>query len=296
MRDDLELDPFFIVSSPRSGSTLLRLLLNSHSSIVVPPECSFITWLAPEFADWAREDNSGIRLSKFLQSLNNARKFDTWGLAIDLVERRISDRLPDTYASLCLCVIEAFCEATNQRCSRWGDKNTNHIREIELLQGVFPNAKFIWLTRDLRDVAVSSIEASAVKTTSAYAPSLSQSPEVVGKAWRLENIAMLSRIESGQFESRIRWIRYEDLVRQTQQTLEYLFDFIGVSYEPVADRFWAENRDLNTEPVETMDWKLLTREPVREDRVGRWSNVMSQEESRLLLDFADGLEQLIDDA
>ncbi|MDE2234040.1 MAG: sulfotransferase, partial [Gammaproteobacteria bacterium] len=45
-------EPFFVIGSPRSGTTLLRLILTSHPQIVVPPECGFVTWLYPTFGEW----------------------------------------------------------------------------------------------------------------------------------------------------------------------------------------------------------------------------------------------------
>ena len=37
--------PFFILGNPRSGTTLLRLMLNNHPSVAVPMECGFAVWL-----------------------------------------------------------------------------------------------------------------------------------------------------------------------------------------------------------------------------------------------------------
>ena len=45
--------PVFVLGSPRSGTTLLRLMLTCHRHIVVPPECGFCVWLYPQFQDWS---------------------------------------------------------------------------------------------------------------------------------------------------------------------------------------------------------------------------------------------------
>jgi hypothetical protein len=42
----------FIIGNPRSGTSLLRIMLNSHSSMVVPPECGFIQWWYQKYKDW----------------------------------------------------------------------------------------------------------------------------------------------------------------------------------------------------------------------------------------------------
>ena len=43
---------FFILGNPRSGTTLLRVILHSHENIIVPPECGFLTWLYKDYYDW----------------------------------------------------------------------------------------------------------------------------------------------------------------------------------------------------------------------------------------------------
>ena len=43
--------PFFIIGNPRSGTTLVRLMLNNHPDVVVPPESGFSLWLAEDYSN-----------------------------------------------------------------------------------------------------------------------------------------------------------------------------------------------------------------------------------------------------
>ncbi|MDC3391597.1 sulfotransferase [Candidatus Thioglobus sp.] len=48
------------MGNPRSGTTLLRLILTSNSKITIPPECSFIIWLFDKYSNWKPSDSSNF--------------------------------------------------------------------------------------------------------------------------------------------------------------------------------------------------------------------------------------------
>lgn len=52
LHDNIDREPVFIIGSPRSGTTLLRLMMNSHPRIVVPPECGFAVWWYEKYQHW----------------------------------------------------------------------------------------------------------------------------------------------------------------------------------------------------------------------------------------------------
>ena len=68
--------PIFIIGNPRSGTTLLRLMLTSHPEVCIPPEAGFALWLLRDFSDWTPADG----LDGFLTALMETRKFRHWGL------------------------------------------------------------------------------------------------------------------------------------------------------------------------------------------------------------------------
>lgn len=51
-----ELSPMFVIGSPRSGTSLLRLILTDHTKFIIPPECGFNLWLHNQFGDWSVQD------------------------------------------------------------------------------------------------------------------------------------------------------------------------------------------------------------------------------------------------
>jgi hypothetical protein len=76
------MDRFFIIGNPRSGTTLLRLMLNKHSEIIVPPEAGFLVWLYKNLkVDYF---NNGYKI--FLEDLKATNKIESWNLNYNELE------------------------------------------------------------------------------------------------------------------------------------------------------------------------------------------------------------------
>lgn len=134
----------FIVGVGRSGTTLLRLMLDSHPEIAIPPETHFIPSLSCEHP-CSREC--------FFQALTGSH---TWpDFHIEKAEFREA-----------LEAIEPFSCTTGLRCfyrlyalrfgkQLWGDKTPPYSENMALIQGLLPEARFVHIIRDGRDVALS---------------------------------------------------------------------------------------------------------------------------------------------
>ena len=73
--------PLFILGNPRSGTTLLRRIINAHSLYCVPPECGFVQWLYDKYGHWKQELVSNREfVDSFLTDLEKCRKIETWNL------------------------------------------------------------------------------------------------------------------------------------------------------------------------------------------------------------------------
>ena len=135
---------FFIVGSARSGTTLVRLLMNAHPMVVVPPESRFIV----EF--WTGEDT--VEVKPFLDRLAIHPRFRVWDLPISDVAAEVRvERMP--YALLIEKVYEAYARPRGKPI--WGDKTPRYIEHLGLLRRLFPDARFIHVIRDGRNVALS---------------------------------------------------------------------------------------------------------------------------------------------
>ncbi|MDP9226991.1 MAG: sulfotransferase [Actinomycetota bacterium] len=204
--------PFFIVASARSGTTLLRLILNRHPSIAVPPESRFITEL------WQGTDE--VDASEFLARLVDHDRFAEWELPIEAVRAEL-DRSPTvSYREAISAVYRAY--ARHKGKELWGDKTPRYVEHIPFLAGLFPSSRFVHLVRDGRDVALSYADVPF-------------GPKTVARAAGLWKARVSAGIRTGRPLAPGRYIEihYEDLAESPEKQLRDLCSFLGISFEPV---------------------------------------------------------------
>jgi len=147
--------PTFIVGCGRSGTTLLKMILNSHPDLAIPVESHFIYDIARRIVsgrfpaslthpnDWNR----------FLEYLKNHRYLNRWGISLPLLFKRLEGIEDRTYASMFTTIFKEFMQDEGK--PRWGDKTPMNVNYIFLIDHFFPKAKFVHIIRDGRDVALS---------------------------------------------------------------------------------------------------------------------------------------------
>lgn len=278
--------PIFIIGSPRSGTTLLRLILTNHSQILIPPECGFVIWLQKKYKHWSKSDsNSAENRKNFLNDLKMSKKFDTWSLDINFLENEINNIKPDSYASLCETIYLAYAKSQGRNVTLWGDKNNFHIDYLRNLQELFPSAVFLHIVRDGRDVACSYREVMEQNSSSPYAPKLVTGLESIAQEW-VGNLTKINVFMDALPMSQKQVIRYEDLVSHSKQAVQRLCQWLQIPYEPEMLDFYKVNIAKQLEPTLTMDWKKRTLQPIADDTVGRYRSVLTEKEQTNFLEIA----------
>jgi hypothetical protein len=201
--------PFFIVGSARSGTTWLRIILNAHSQIAVPPESRFVVSL------WEGSDN--VDAGELLQRLARNKRFQAWDLPIAEVERVLPRR--PTYTQVMAAAYVAYARA--HRKSRWGDKTPRYVEHIDLLARLWPDARFVHQIRDGRDVALSYADVPF-------------GPKSVAAAADLWSKRVRAGMGAGRGLGPGRYLetRYEAFVAEPERHTRSLCEFLGVTYEP----------------------------------------------------------------
>lgn len=142
--------PIFIVGSQRSGTTMLRLMLNAHPHIAIPFESGFITRIYHDLEKVG--DLNQINNLKLLLDKIAANKFvEQGGLIVN--REKILEQHPKSYADLIGLIYQMYAQKNGK--IRWGDKEPAYVIDIDILYKIFPNLKVIHLVRDGRDVALS---------------------------------------------------------------------------------------------------------------------------------------------
>jgi hypothetical protein len=191
-----------IVGVPRSGTTLLRFMLCASGVLAIPPETAFIPRLA------AKTDPVG-----FLAALTAFPTWEDFGLAPEDI------RLPDPFTPA--GGLRAFYAAYAARhgTTRAGDKTPVYLGHMPLIAQLFPEAVFVHIIRDGRDVAASWSETW-------FAPD--SDPHALLDRW----VAQITAARAAGAGLRVHELRYEDLVLQPEATLRSLCDVIDLTFDP----------------------------------------------------------------
>ncbi len=185
-----EATPFFIIGNPRSGTTLLRLMLNQHDEIVVPPECGFSVWLSDRFED--KDFSSNQVKIDFVSQVVKARKFETWGLNEQEISEFIQRRQCNSYQDAVLALYLFYALKNGGIPHLLGDKNNFYINHLEKIDVLFDAPKYIFIVRDGRDVACSYLALQSIDTTSKYSPRLPSEIMEIAKEWTANNTRIIS--------------------------------------------------------------------------------------------------------
>jgi len=270
---------FFILGFPRSGTTLLRLMLTSHPDIVIPPECSFITWLAEDYDDWTKSDCFSSRKDNFINALSESRKFETWQLSSVQLGKAIESHSPTNYAELVMLVYRLFSISMGKDKALLGDKNNVYLSQIERILNHFPRAKFVWITRDVRDVCASLKSIRSVARDNGYRPQVDSNLVNEATKWSAQNLAMVE-LARDLGESQVMPLTYEGLVTKPIPTITKALNFLDCGWDPRVMDFHVMNAHLTLEPKATLAWKQMTLEPVSTSSVGRWRDFLTSSEVR----------------
>jgi hypothetical protein len=207
-------DPFlFIVGCGRSGTTLLRAMCNSHPRLAIPPESHFVVCLAERHSAPRSFD-----CSAFLDDLYRDERFDLWQLDREQVEQSLARSSSADYADAVRQVFGTWAAVRGKQ--RYGDKTPVYVLHIERLASLFPEAVFIHLIRDGRDVACSFLELGWAATV-----------EDAALHWRLR-VTRGRRAGRKLGPRRYRELRYEDLVDDPEGSLRELCRAIDLAFSP----------------------------------------------------------------
>lgn len=202
---------FFIIGSARSGTTLLRTILNAHPQVAVPPESRFITEL------WRGEDE--VHVEGLLGALEQHRLFRVWELDIDQVRKELGGAPRAPYADVMESSYRAWARQKNKSC--WGDKTPRYIEQIPLLARLWPRAKFVHQIRDGRNVVLSYADVPF-------------GPKTLGKAADLWRKRVSLGLANGRPLGPERYleIRYEEFTADPTHQTKALCTFLGVEFHP----------------------------------------------------------------
>jgi sulfotransferase family protein len=216
--------PIYIAGASRSGKTLMRWLLSSHSRIVVTRRTEMWTRFSGRFGDLRDPENVERCLDAMLRRRHIAE------LQPDLARLRRDFRAgPPTYGRLFALVHEQYAERA--RKPRWGDQTAEAWRYTDQILAEDRRARFLHLIRDPRDRFGGVLERRPRRLG------------VIGQetaAW-VESASVATR-NRDRYPGRYEVVRYEDLVLRPEATMLEVCAFLGEEFEPAMLRMASVKR------------------------------------------------------
>ncbi len=225
--------PVLVLGVRRSGTTLLRVMLDRNSELAVPDESYFIPQLADRHLRHVEPD-------EFVDDLRRIDTLADWSVPLDKVRARLTERMP--IGAAIATVYEVY--ATERGKARWGDKTPMYMQNLRLLERLFPDALFVHLIRDGRDAALSFLSMPKGVMTETWM----QPRHAAGFAcqWRTE-VKAARRLGHRVGGERYLEVRYEDLVGEVEPVLRRISEFARIPYKPaMAD--YAGGVDVAAKP------------------------------------------------
>ncbi|MGH9363743.1 MAG: sulfotransferase, partial [Thermoanaerobaculia bacterium] len=264
----------FLVGAGRSGTTLLRLMLDAHPDLAIPPETDF--WVEAASACARAADPR----QAFLTVLLSHWRWTDCHVDSVAFQRAINEMEPFDLTRGIRCFYRLYAARFGK--ARWGDKTPFYLGHMVLIQKLVPEARFVHVLRDGRDVALSikdlwfgpnSLDEAAVWWTSTVAEARRQKDHL----------------------SHYLEIRYEDLVLDTQKTLRKVCEFLDLPWDPAmlsfhrrsAERIGEvvrEFRDAGDRLIASVEQRHAIHRralgPPDPSRIGRWRTEMTEREKR----------------
>lgn len=233
--------PVFLLGTERSGSNLLRLILNAHSRIHVPHPPHVVRYFDPleaSYGDLSDPERFDLLVRDVLRLLRvHIHPWTLQPTIAEVVARAPSRSVFGVYAAL------QDLSRTQVGKARWGCKSTFMIHHVDTVLAHFPDARFVHLVRDPRDVAVSSRKSVFSPFHPYYTAQLWRSQQDLGLTWE-------TRLPATAW----RRVRYEDLLASPEETVRDLCAFLDEPFESQMLRFF-ETDDARTSARLSESWK-----------------------------------------
>ncbi|GAA0814373.1 sulfotransferase family protein [Spirilliplanes yamanashiensis] len=255
--------PIIVVGCPRSGTTMLQLMLHAHPRIAVPPENRFVLPAYHRRAEFGNLEDAANR-RRLGEWIVGHKGFGDFGLdRAGLVEEIVA--APGTLGSAIGTVLRAYSARFGK--PRWGDKRPAYLRNLDIVLRLFPDAQVVNIVRDGRDCVASLKEM----------PWLGESFEAIVGSWARavdEGDRWARRLDASSYHQ----LRYEDLVTDPEPHLRALCAFLGEDYDPAMAKP-GEQATVAVPAYKT--WHSRTRGEVTTERVQSWQHRLTAEELAL---------------
>lgn len=261
-----------IVGVGRSGTTLLRLMLDAHPELSIPPETHFLASVTQ------LKSEGDILRNELYNTVVNVQSWGDFHLSPEDFYNKLKAIEPFNLADGLRCFYKMYAQRFNK--PRWGDKTPPYLEYMSFIQATLPEAYFIHVIRDGRDVALS-------RKGLWFGPGNDIEAQATDWLWRIREARQQAQSCQHYLE-----IHYEDLITDTKSVLKEICQFIDLPYTKNLEKYYHSAKNRLDEFVgwhrsdgsvwatkeQFKEIHKLTQSPPDQTRIGRWRSEMSDED------------------
>ena len=270
--------PFFIAGSGRCGTTLLRRLLIEHARVVIPPE-NYLLSVSPRLMVMAQGDWGMFCRLVLANLVKHSGNWADFGIDAEAAMSLLG-AMPATQRSVANFwhAFHALYARHVDRDSttRWGDKTPSSVDALPEIVGIFPGARFIFMIRDVFDMAYSYGSMVAAGRAGDYLGG--------ARRWVDANTKLLDFYQRCPAQSII--VRYEDLVLDADRETARVMGHLGIASSGAAALTSVEARDIAAQP----DLRNVLHD-VNRDSIGKGRVRLADDVKDLISAMAGPLQQ-----
>jgi hypothetical protein len=221
----------FIGGCPRSGTTLLRRMLDAHPQIAITRETHWISRVYEQRIGLTADDRVTPALLEHLLDDPRFRR-----LEVDLrpLRRVIDSDGGVSYSRFVTVVLDLYGERRGKPFV--GDKKPGYTGKVEMLHALWPSARLVHIVRDGRDVCLSLLDWRPEQFAERL-PTWRDDPVSAAAVWWAQRVRQGRRAGSLLGPERYHEVRYESLVTDPQSECAALCRFLGVPEDEAMLRF-----------------------------------------------------------
>jgi Sulfotransferase family len=222
----------FIVGCARSGTTLLGRIVDAHPEIGVAPS---IHWIAGHLRRRGVRAPDDLVTAELVRGLADDRRLARFGIEPEELEALVPVGGRVEYRRFLAAFLELYARKRDK--PRVGNKTASFVRRIRALHDAWPEARFIHLIRDGRDVCLSALSWRSAERSLGRYPTWNEDPVSTVAFWWDRKVRAGreagDRLEPGLY----REVRYEALVGEPARECVALCGFLGVPFDEAMVRF-----------------------------------------------------------
>jgi len=222
----------FIVGCPRSGTTLLRRLVDTHPLVAVIDE---VRWIASFFERREGLTPEGLVTPELVDRLLAYDRFANLEISPEQLGRLIDTGDPVPYPNFVTGIFDLYGQSQGK--SLVGDKTPRYARRIGTLHALWPDARFVHIVRDGRDVCLSILTWKKAERALGRFSTWGEDQVMTAALWWEWHVRLCREDGQSLAPKLYHEVRYEELVSRPAKECETLCEFLGIPYDEAMLKF-----------------------------------------------------------